>query len=105
MKTAASLSGFISISPKLLQLHRSSCHYYADVFGVAYGFYCQEDRDAFVDHVPPACELDSHKVGVHGELSRYRFVVVCRSYDHAMQLYRQYIDALMYSRHYRKELQ
>ena len=101
MNTAVhSLSGFTPpISPKLLQPYRSSCHYYADVFGVAYGFYCQEDRDAFVDHVSSACKLDSYKVSAHGKLSRYRFVVVCRSCDHAMRLLIDSILMRFYSIH------
>lgn len=99
MNAATALSGFISVSPKPLQPHRPSRRYYADVFGVAYGFSYREDRDAFVDCVPPACTLDGYKVGGHGKLSQYRFVVVCRSYGHALRLYRQFMDALVYSNH------
>lgn len=99
MNAATALSGFIPVSPQLLQPHRSSHHYYADVFGVAYGFSYREDRDAFVDYVSPACKLDGYKVGGHGKRSQYRFVVVCRSCGHALWLYRQCMDALVYSRH------
>lgn len=98
MNAATALSGFIPVSLKPLQSHRSSHHYYADVFGVAYGFYHREDRDAFVDYVSSVCKLDGYKVGGHGKLSQYRFVVVCWSCGYALWLYRQFMDALVYSR-------
>ena len=97
---ATSLSGFIPVTPPSVESSSLRCrrcrrHYYADVFGIAYGFPFREDRDAFVACTPPARVLDSHKVNVHGVSSRYRFVVVCRSFGHAMQLYRQFVEALV----------
>lgn len=101
MSTATtSLSGFIPVPPPSTQSSSPRCrrlprHYYADVFGVAYGFPFREDRDAFVACTPPARVLDGHKVGGHGGFSRYRFVVVCRSFGHAVRLYRRFVDALV----------
>ena len=77
-----SSSGFIPVPPC------NRRHYYADVFGVAYGFPFREDRDAFVDYALPARVLEGRKVSANGALSRYRFVVVCRSFGHAVRLYR-----------------
>lgn len=98
--TTASFHGFVPVpppstqspSPRRRRLHR---HYYADVFGVAYGFSSRGDRDAFVTHTPPARVLGGDKVGGHGELSRYRFVVACRSFGHAVRLHRRFVDALV----------
>lgn len=95
-----SLSGFIPVVPPSVESSSSRCrrchrHFYADVFGVAYGFPSKGDRDAFVACTPPARVLDGHKLNVHGEISRYRFVVVCRSSGHAVRLYRLFVDALV----------
>ena len=95
-----SLFGFVPVVPPSAESSSSRCrgcrrHYYADVFGIAYGFFSKRDRDAFVACTPPASVLDNRKVNEHGEISRYRFVVVCRSFGHAVQLYRQFVDALV----------
>lgn len=66
----------------------NSRHYYADVFGVAYGFPFREDRDDFVAYAPPARVLAGNKVNANCKLSRYPFVVVCRSFGRAVRLYR-----------------
>lgn len=89
------LHGFIPAPPILTQSPSSRCrrrrHYYADVFGVAYGFYSQGARDAFVARIPSARVLEGRMVNGHGVISRYRFVVVCRSIGHAMR----FVDALV----------
>lgn len=104
----SALSGFIPVRPlaskkrarsrhrpasqsKVRNLVQRKTHFYADLFGTAYGFASKEDRDAFLSRVPFATAMPGRRVSKHNCLPRYRYVVVCRSLDDARRLMRQWL--------------
>lgn len=52
--------------------------YYADLFGVLYGFYSLKDRKAFLGRWPEAMIPPNHRTSTRECLSAYRYAVVCR---------------------------
>lgn len=83
--------GFIPVHPKP---SLPKIHYYADVFGRAFGFYSRFDRDTFVSMYDTVSILVGSKVRTRSCLPRYPFVVVCRSVSQAVQYYEDFMYVL-----------